>query len=284
MLIPSLVHISLTFNFPLGHCASCGSIDWHSWHSSTTVLTAAFDIAESIRLAKYSILLIPGYPLWWCTVLIWLKVHLLTGALQTTSMGSISSFIMSSHLCGILVSLSAWFWFDLTSVMLTNKLYSSISFSRIPSLLWMSISLEAFVCTLAFLIRVFYTYPWTHAELVNRCSPVAFCWSDALKDGFQLCHIDMLNVFLSMQPARIFHNVPFYLKVHSSCKGTPSTHHFPCVGLSCCTLLITSINMFLKGLSITLSSHLDVTAVALCFNKGGCNIESLTNRKVSHQS
>lgn len=43
----------------------------------------------------------------------------------------------------------------------------------------------------------------------------------------------------------------------------PSTYHLPHAGSSCCTLVITSMIIFLRGLSVTSLSQPVVTAIAL---------------------
>ena len=68
------------------------------------------------------------------------------------------------------VYLTAVFWFDLTWVTsIDNASFISMSSHR-----WMSISVVAFLRTLALPVRVTVTHSWTQAESVNRCKMVAF--------------------------------------------------------------------------------------------------------------
>ena len=126
-------------------------------------------------LARYSVLLTPGWLLFWWLSATWLLLNWLVTVARLSSICS-PFLCRSSHLCGTLVRLSARIWQDFTSVMSIVSMYSSIKARSVPKRRFTSILLAAFVFTCAFSVRVSDTHRCTHAELVTTCNTRACHW------------------------------------------------------------------------------------------------------------
>lgn len=81
-----------------------------------------------------------------------------------------------------LTSLSAWLGLDLTNIILTDKLYLLTNFSNELRRVQMSISVEAFVCILAFYERKSDLYP------MSTCRLCSIYWIYSI-DSTQSIHI-----------------------------------------------------------------------------------------------
>ena len=107
-------------------------------------------------LANYSVLLVPGWPLFWWMSVTWLLLNWRITTAQLSGISSPPFLCRSSHLWGTLVRLSAWFWQDFTSVMSIINTYSSTKACSIPKHCLTSISPVCWRSTLDFLILLWW--------------------------------------------------------------------------------------------------------------------------------
>lgn len=150
-------------NIQFSSCPLCQW--WVNWHTFlTTVLTAAFKTAlqstESV----------------WCQGVHFDKVQTTSRQSHTYSLmlhryiSQVLSYCIK--LSVTLISLSAWLGLDLTNIMLTDKLYLLTNFSNELRPVQMSISVEAFVCILAFHEKKSDFHLWTHADCVHSIESI----------------------------------------------------------------------------------------------------------------
>ena len=117
-------------------------------------LIDAFVVAGHALWTKYVVRWIPRCPLFWCITQIWSGVKWSVKSVHVSCGGLDLCFIISIHLFGTRVNLSARFCSDWTRVMSTCKLYSSTRCLTITSLLCTNISLAGLVLTHAFPVSV----------------------------------------------------------------------------------------------------------------------------------
>ena len=188
-----------------------GSINWQASQALTTDLTSSLGIIGSMILAKYSILLTPGWPLFWWMSDTWLLLNWLVTVVQLSGIGSLPFLCRSSHLCGALVKLLARFWQDF-SVMSIVSTYSSTKARSIPRCRLTNISPATFVFTRTFPVRASDTHQSMHADSFNHC----------IKFG----QIDVPSIINWTQPTSIFYNASIYNQCHSCSHETCTTQTF----------------------------------------------------------